>query len=113
LGNVVSDPRNSGEFNKNYEVGRKLSVTKQDAPIRRGGPPKAATTKDDKTQLMRRQEPLPKPNKPLNTQSGPGRPPKLNGELKACKDSKDQQKPEKPMIHRRPAPQTEVSCKNL
>lgn len=93
------NPRNSGEFNKNHEVGRKPSAIKQDTPKQREPP-----TKDKKVQQMRRQEPLSKPNKPLNTQSGPGRPPKLNDELKVCKA---QQTPGKPIIQRRTAPQTE------
>jgi len=107
---LVSDPRNCGEFNKNREVGRKPSLVKKDAPKRREEPPKEATplSKDNRVPQITRQVPLPKPNKPSNAQSGPGRPVTLNGEPKLSKDSRVPQKPEKPMIQRRPAPLAEV-----
>lgn len=103
------NPRNSGEFNKNLEVrevARKPPVAKQDPPKRREEPPKQVTpiVRDNKLQQVKRQEPLSKPNKPLNTQSGPGRPVKPNCELKISKDSRPQQKP---MVQRRPPPQLE------
>lgn len=110
-GNLFSDPRNCGEFNKNLEVRegvRKPSLAKQDPPKRREEPPKQVTPliRDNRVQQAKRQEPLSKPNKPLNVQSGPGRPVKPNnGELKLIKDSRVQQKP---MVQRRPPPQPEV-----
>ena len=112
-GNVFSDPRNCGEFNKNQdvrEVGRRPSTVKQDPPKRREEPLKQAIplAKDNKVQQGRRQEPLPKPIKPVNTQSGPGRPAKPNGELKMVKESKLQLKLGKPSDQRRPPPQPEV-----
>ncbi|KAL2895830.1 putative mediator of RNA polymerase II transcription subunit 26b [Bienertia sinuspersici] len=118
--------RNCGEFDKNQNVReRRPSVAKQDPPKRREEP---SLTKDNKLQQAKGQESLPKPNKPLNTQnkpsnmqnkpsntqnrpshmqSGPGRPVKPNAELRVSKDTKVQQKPEKPVVQRRPAPQPE------
>ncbi|XP_057549507.1 probable mediator of RNA polymerase II transcription subunit 26b [Amaranthus tricolor] len=106
------NPRNCGEFNKNQdvrEVGRRPSTVKQDPPKRREEPLKQAIplAKDNKVQQGRRQEPLPKPIKPVNTQSGPGRPAKPNGELKMVKESKLQLKLGKPSDQRRPPPQPE------
>lgn len=105
------NPRNCGEFNKNREVGRKPSLVKQDAPKRREKLPNDATplSKDNRVQQITRQVPLPKPNKPSDTQSGPGRPVKNNGEPKLSKDSRVPQKLEKPMVQRRPAPPAERS----
>lgn len=107
------NPRNCGEFNKNREVGRrKPFIAKQDAPKRRQEPPKEATPlskENNRVPQMKRQVPLPKPNRPSNTQSGPGRPVKPNGDPKLSRDSRVPQKSEKPMIQRRPAPPAERS----
>ncbi|KNA03985.1 hypothetical protein SOVF_203930 isoform B [Spinacia oleracea] len=109
------NPRNCGEFNKNLEVRegvRKPSLAKQDPPKRREEPPKQVTPliRDNRVQQAKRQEPLSKPNKPLNVQSGPGRPVKPNnGELKLIKDYRVQQKP---MVQRRPPPQPEMRSSN-
>ncbi|XP_021744490.1 probable mediator of RNA polymerase II transcription subunit 26b isoform X2 [Chenopodium quinoa] len=108
-GNVVSDPRKGGEFNRNLEAreaGRKPSVAEQDPPKRREEPKQVTPLpKDNMVQQTKRQEPLSKPNKPISVQSGPGRPVKPNGEQNINKDSRVQQKP---VIQRRPPPQPEM-----
>ncbi|KAJ0041910.1 hypothetical protein Pint_18496 [Pistacia integerrima] len=103
-GNAVSDPRNTGEFIKNRENGRKPSAEQQSIVKR-----KQQTTdevnlraKDNKSQQVKRQESLAKPNKPPNTNSGPGRPPKQSMGQRINNESKLQQKTDKAAIHKRP-----------
>ncbi|KAJ0098777.1 hypothetical protein Patl1_21136 [Pistacia atlantica] len=98
------NPWNTGEFIKNRENGRKPSVEQQSIVKR-----KQQTTdevnlraKDNKSQQVKRQESLAKPNKPPNTNSGPGRPPKQSMGQRINNESKLQQKTDKAAIHKRP-----------
>ncbi|XP_031287812.1 probable mediator of RNA polymerase II transcription subunit 26b [Pistacia vera] len=98
------NPRNTGEFIKNRENGRKPSVEQQSIVKR-----KQQTTdevnlraRDNKSQQVKRQESLAKPNKPPNTNSGPGRPPKQSMGQRINNESKLQQKTDKAAIHKRP-----------
>ncbi|KAL9232627.1 hypothetical protein vseg_007716 [Gypsophila vaccaria] len=104
------NPRNSGEFNSNRQSGpRKPSVVKPNVAQRRDIPPKETTpiSKDNSAQRIKMQPPVQKPNKPSNTQSGPGRPSNRNEDTKLSKDSQLRPKLEKPVVQRRPAPQPE------
>lgn len=134
MGNVVSDPRNSGEFNKNRESGRNSSLEDQNISKRKQQlPGEANGLIKDKGQQIKKQEPVVKsnkpisatsafgkpqevpvrPNKPLNTNSGPGRPPKPDVVQKLNKEIKVLQKTEKPSIQRKPlAAQHDVSINN-
>ncbi|KAK3218077.1 hypothetical protein Dsin_012047 [Dipteronia sinensis] len=96
------NPRNSGEF-KNRENGRKTSLENQNIPKRKPQTPNDANllAKDNKNQQMKRQEVVVKPNKPSNTNSGPGRPPKQNMGQKVNNEPKLQQRSEKVTIQKK------------
>lgn len=92
FGDVISDPQNCGEFNKNRDKGRKPSLENQNVPKRKQQIHAEAVTppKDQKGEQLKKQEPVlkkqeavvkkqaavAKPNKPLSGGSGPGRPTK-------------------------------------
>ncbi|GAB4851779.1 hypothetical protein Ancab_031179 [Ancistrocladus abbreviatus] len=104
------NPRNSGEFNKNREGGRRPPVAKQDVlPKRKEQPHKEGNVlhKDNKGQPMRKQEAVPKPMKASNTESGPGRPVKTNGMQKVGSEAKFIQKSDKATMLKRSGPQEE------
>ncbi|TXG70207.1 hypothetical protein EZV62_005142 [Acer yangbiense] len=96
------NPRNRGEF-KNHENGRKTSLENQNIPKRKPQTPNDANllAKDNKNQQMKRQEAVVKPNKPTNTSSGPGRPPKQNMGQKVSNEPKLQQRSEKVTIQKK------------
>ncbi|KAL5546720.1 hypothetical protein UlMin_006407 [Ulmus minor] len=106
------NPRNNGEFTKNRENGRKPSMENQNIVKRKQHSSNEANVlpKENKVQQVRKQEGVVKPNKPLNTDSGPGRPPKPSSEQKVNNQTKLQQKPAG--IQRRPfsAPQNKFKC---
>ncbi|KAL0404783.1 UNVERIFIED_CONTAM: putative mediator of RNA polymerase II transcription subunitb [Sesamum radiatum] len=129
IGDVISDPRNSGEFNKNRESGRKPNLEKinnrswkVESPDDSRAPPpkeKRAEQMRNAEPILKKQAPPSKPNRPPGGESGPGRPkppssesgpgrpkpavrPKPNVEIKV------QQKPDKGTIQRKPMPQQEV-----
>lgn len=70
--------------------------------------------KENKNQQMKKQEAVFKPTRPSNTESGPGRPPKVSNEQKASNDMKFQKKSDKPALQKRPfpVPQDVSSSKN-
>jgi hypothetical protein len=102
------NPRNNGGlFTKNRESerkassnsGRRPSAENQNVMKRKQQSPHEvnnAITKENKSQQWRRQDggDAVKPNKPLNSESGPGRPPRVAVEQKA-NESKLQQKPDR------------------
>ncbi|KAJ9180957.1 hypothetical protein P3X46_009138 [Hevea brasiliensis] len=98
------NPRNSGEFIKNRENGRKPSMENQNITKRKQQTPNEAivVAKDNMSQQMRRQEAVLKTNRPSNADSCPGRPPKQSVEQKANNDSKIMQKTEKAISQRKP-----------
>ncbi|GAB4843959.1 hypothetical protein Ancab_013923 [Ancistrocladus abbreviatus] len=104
------NPRNSGEFNKKHDGGRRPPFAKQDVlPKRKEQPPKVGNVlhKVNNGQLMRKQEAIPKPMKASNAQSRPGRPVKINGMQKAGNEAKVQQKSDELITQKRSDPQTE------
>lgn len=134
MGNVVSDPRNNGEFNRNRENGRKPALENQNISKRKQQlPDEANGVTKDKGQQIKKQEPVVKSNKPINTQSGfgrpqeilvrpnrpsntdsgPGRPPKPGVGQKVNNETKFLQKSDKPAIQRKPVVgQQDVSIKS-
>ncbi|XP_044506672.1 probable mediator of RNA polymerase II transcription subunit 26b isoform X2 [Mangifera indica] len=97
------NPRNSGEFIKNRENGRKPPVEQQNIVKR-----KQRTTdevnlhaKESNRQQLKKQESVVKPNKPPSTNSGPGRPPKQNTAQRINSESMLHQKTDKAAIHKR------------
>lgn len=92
IGAIVSDPQNSGEFNKNRDNGRKPSLENHNVPRHKQHirdnlitPPKDRKGEQMKKQeaVTKKQEPMmkkpaavAKPNKPSFGESGPGRPTK-------------------------------------
>ncbi|EEF45077.1 probable mediator of RNA polymerase II transcription subunit 26b [Ricinus communis] len=97
------NPRNSGEFIKNRENGRKSSLEQKNIPKRKEHTPSEANVvaKDNKSHQSRRQEAMRKPNKPSTTVSGPGRPTKQSVEQKANNESKIQRKTDKLVTQRK------------
>lgn len=102
------NPRNSGEFIKNRESGRKPSVENQNIAKRKQQTPNEPNVlaKDNNSLQMKRQEAVVRPNKPSNkpssTNSGPGRPLKQNMGQKVDNESKLQQKSDKAAINKKP-----------
>ncbi|KAJ4706694.1 Transcription elongation factor [Melia azedarach] len=98
------NPRHSGEFIKNRENGRKPSAENQNITKRKQQTPNEVNTlpKENKSQQIKRPEAAVKPNKPSNTNSGPGRPLKQNTVQKVNNESKLQHKSDKVSIHKRP-----------
>ena len=111
MGNFVSDPRNSGEFIKNQDNGRKPS---QENVSRRKQQTSSETNqlaKDEKSRQMKRQEPVTKLNKPSSTNIGSGRPPKHDMEQKPNIESKPMQKSDKMTVLKKPlSSQQDVSA---
>ncbi|CBI32806.3 unnamed protein product, partial [Vitis vinifera] len=81
------NPRNNGEFNRNRENGRKPALENQNISKRKQQLPDEANVR---------------PNRPSNTDSGPGRPPKPGVGQKVNNETKFLQKSDKPAIHRKP-----------
>ncbi|MBA0860993.1 hypothetical protein Goshw_023262 [Gossypium schwendimanii] len=103
LGNVVSDPGSSGDFVRNN--GRKPSAENRNLSKRKPQTSSEANPalKNDKSQQMKRQEPVTKPNnKPSTTNVGSGKPPKHNIEPKASNESNSLQKPDKMAVPKKP-----------
>lgn len=117
------NPRNNGEFNRNRENGRKPALENQNISKRKQQlPDEANGVTKDKGQQIKKQEPVVKSNKPINTQSGfgrpqeilvrpnrpsntdsgPGRPPKPGVGQKVNNETKFLQKSDKPAIQRKP-----------
>ncbi|XP_062111917.1 probable mediator of RNA polymerase II transcription subunit 26b [Humulus lupulus] len=102
------NPRNSGEFVKNRENGRKQSVENQNFQKQKQKSPELNVLHgENKIQQMKKQEMVTKATRPSNTESGPGRPPKINNEHKASNDLKFQKRTDKPTLQKGPviAPQ--------
>ncbi|KAL7194685.1 hypothetical protein ACSBR1_035007 [Camellia fascicularis] len=106
--------RNSGEFNKKYEYGRKPSLENQNVPKRKQQVPHESyvTAKDRKGEEMKKQTAVVKPHKPSNTESGSGRPTKVTLERKVNNETKFQQKSDKVTIQKKPlsAQQDKLKC---
>ncbi|KAL2226067.1 UNVERIFIED_CONTAM: putative mediator of RNA polymerase II transcription subunit 26b, partial [Sesamum indicum] len=123
------NPRNSGEFNKNRESGRKLNLEKinnRNWKVESPDDSRPLLPKEKRAEQMRNVEPIlrkqappSKPNRPPGGESGPGRPrppssesgpgrprpavrPKPNNEIKV------QQKSDTGTIQKKPMPQQEV-----
>ncbi|KAL1531385.1 putative mediator of RNA polymerase II transcription subunit 26b isoform X1 [Salvia divinorum] len=127
---VVSDPRNSGEFNKNRESGSKPIIPKTDhRNWRSQNPHDSRPPPNDRKHEPKRNEeatwmkkaPL-KPHRPSSDESGPGRPkpPSTESALGRFKPSpkpkaeyettKAQQKSENLPIQRKPMPPQQEVC---
>lgn len=100
--------QNSGEFVNSHDNGTKPKAVKPNGLKQRQQPPPVGAhvlNKDNKGQVMNRQEPAVKTNKPLNSQqSGPGRPPKPGVEQNSTCRAKYQQAHENVTIQKRPLP---------
>ncbi|XP_022742485.1 probable mediator of RNA polymerase II transcription subunit 26b [Durio zibethinus] len=99
------NPRSSGEFIKSRDNGRKPSQENQKFSKQKQQTSSEANlrTKDDKSQQIKRQEPVAKPNnKPSSTNIGSGRPPKYNMEQKVNNESKLLQKSDKMAVPKKP-----------
>lgn len=98
---LLSDIRNSGEFNKSHENGRK------DNPVRKQQFAESVTAapKERKVEKPKKQTLVVKPNKPFGFDSGPGRPIKPTFERKLNNDEmKLLQKSDKGTIRQRHVP---------
>lgn len=104
MGNVFSDPRQSGQFNRNRENGRKPALNSHITERRKSQASNETTnsTKDNKGQQAKKNEAAVRINKPVTTDSGPGRPPKSNIQRKVNTEPKMQQKVENSAVTRRP-----------
>lgn len=102
------NPRQSGQFNKNRENGRKPAMDNQVVEKRKVQASNETaftfTAKDTKSQQAKKNEASVRLNKPVTADSGPGRPPKSNMQRKASDEPKMavQQKIENNTITRRP-----------
>lgn len=98
------NPRNSGEFSKNRDNGRKPSMENENVEKRKLKSPAEANllAKEHKNQQQKKQEGVMKTTKPSNTDSGPGRPPRISNEQKVRNEMKSQQKPDRPALQKRP-----------
>lgn len=116
-GDVVSDPRNSGEFNKNRENGRKPTPLKTET--RNWKVQKPEPKRNQEAALMKPAPP--RPNRPPVDQSGPGRPKatsieSANGRSKPSfkpNENKFQQKSENRPIQKKPMPPQHEVCVNF
>ncbi|KAK9290582.1 hypothetical protein L1049_008753 [Liquidambar formosana] len=131
------NPRNSGEFIKNHDNGRKSSLEHRSVPKRQQQPPNEVNVlaksslehqtvpkrqqqpldevnvlSKDKIHQIKKQEAVVKPNKPPNSESGSVRPPKLSAGQRVNHEMKYQQKSDKVAIQRRPlaGPQDKLKC---
>lgn len=91
-----------GNPRNNRDNGRKPSVEKQNIVKQKQQPSNEANVlpKESKNEQMKKQEVV-KPNKLSSTDSGPGRPPKVNMEQKVNNETKIQQKTDKVAIQKR------------
>lgn len=102
------NPRNSGEFIKNRESGRKPSAENQNITKRKQQTPNEPNVlaEENNSLQVKRQEAVVRPNKPSNKSSnrnsGPGRPPRQNMGQKVDDESKLQLKSDKAAINRKP-----------
>ncbi|TYG96623.1 hypothetical protein ES288_A11G366000v1 [Gossypium darwinii] len=97
------NPGSSGDFVRNN--GRKPSEENRNLSKRKPQTSSEANLalKDDKSQQMKRKEPVTKPNnKPSSTNVGSGKPPKHNIEPKASNESNSLQKPDKMAFPKKP-----------
>ncbi|PPD82738.1 hypothetical protein GOBAR_DD20321 [Gossypium barbadense] len=100
---AVADPGSSGDFGRNN--GRKPSEENRNLSKRKPQTSSEANPalKNDKSQQMKRQEPVTKPNnKPSTTNVGSGKPPKHNIEPKASNESNSLRKPDKMAVPKKP-----------
>lgn len=98
------NPRQSGQFNRNRENGRKPSMDSQNIEKRKLQTSNETniTAKDSKSQPVRKNEAAVRLNKPIASDSGPGRPPKSSMQRKSNVGPKMQQQMENSTITRRP-----------
>ncbi|WCJ33300.1 Transcription elongation factor (TFIIS) family protein [Euphorbia peplus] len=98
------NPRNSGEFSKNREKGRKSSMEHQNITKRKQQMSHELNhvTQDKKTQQIRKQELVVKPSKP-SAGSGPGRPLKQNIERKPNNEAKIERRTVETISQRKPS----------
>lgn len=113
MGNVISDPRNSGGSIKNRENGTKPSPENHNITKKKQQTPNdAVVAKDNTSQQMRRQEAVLKTSRPTNADSCPRRPLKQSVDQKANNDLKIMRKTEKVVSQRKPpSVQQDVSIK--
>ncbi|OAY40189.1 probable mediator of RNA polymerase II transcription subunit 26b isoform X2 [Manihot esculenta] len=98
------NPRNSGEFIKNRENGRKQSLENQNITKGKQQIPNEAivVAKDNKSKQIRKKEAVLKPSGLLSADLGPARPPKQSVERKANSDTKVMRKTEQVVSQRKP-----------
>lgn len=93
------NPRNSGEFSKNRDYGRRPTQESQNNMRLKQQIANVAIVKDNKIHQVKKQEVVVKPNMPSN--SGPGRPLKPSTQQKVNNNAKSQQKSDKGAIQKR------------
>ena len=86
MGNLFSDPRQNGEFNKNRENGRKPPLDSQNTAKRKQQP------SNEGNQQIKKNESVVNLNKAVTPDSGPGKPPKPSMQQKANMEPRMQQK---------------------
>lgn len=96
------NPRN--EFSKNRDNGRKPTQDYQNKSNRKQQTPNVANVlaKENKSHQVKKQEVVLKPNKPSNTDYGPGRPLKPSREQFVHDETKFQQKSDKVAVQKKP-----------
>ncbi|KAG6694477.1 hypothetical protein I3843_09G050200 [Carya illinoinensis] len=99
------NPRDSGEFSKNRDNGRKPAQEFQNSTKQKLQMPNVGNVlaKDNKSHQAKKQEVFLKPSKPSNTDYGPGRPLKPSAEQMVNNETKYKQKSDKVAIQKRPA----------
>jgi hypothetical protein len=103
MGNVFSDIRKSAPFNKNRDNGRKTALGTQTKE--RNFPASnetAVTAKDNKSQHMKKNEAVVRPNKPMAADTGRARPLNSNIQRKANVEPKMPLKMENSTVPKRP-----------
>lgn len=68
MGYLFSDPQNSGEFIKNRENGRERRIETDPTVLR------IPQNQRNQESVLKKKAPHRKPNRPINSESGPGRP---------------------------------------
>ncbi|KAJ8759963.1 hypothetical protein K2173_010819 [Erythroxylum novogranatense] len=105
------NPRSGGEFNKDHDKGRKPSIENQNITKKQTTNEENVVAEGNKSELVKRQVAPMKPGKPLNNDSGPGRPRKTSVENNASNQLKSQTNSEKITNQRKPSVQQDkIKC---
>ncbi|CAL0323524.1 unnamed protein product [Lupinus luteus] len=98
------NPRQSGQFNRNRENGRKPSMDSHtiEKGLMQASNATSITNRDSKSQHAKKNEAAVRLNKPLTADSGLGRPPKSSMQRKSNAEPKVQQKVDNNTLTKRP-----------